>query len=80
MSQEMLERALNKTIEREEKSKKAERAAMVAGKVLGAAAALSLDATLVWLVLTYLVSFPVSWVTALGWTLLAYLVAAKFHK
>ena len=81
MSRELLEKALNKTKAMEEKEKKKMRLAENAGKVLGIAVAVSMDATFVWLIVKFMIGITTfSWVAALGVMLLANLAYGKFSK
>ena len=81
MSKELLEKALSKTNEMEEKEKKKMRLAENAGKAMGIAVAISLDATFVWLIVKFMIGITTfSWVAALGVMLLANLAYGKFSK
>lgn len=80
MSKEILEKALQATVEKEKKAEKQVRLAESLGKTLGITAALALDNTIVWLVLVYLCGISMPWTAALGWTLLVYMVVAKIRK
>ena len=79
MSKELLEKALSKTNEMEEKQKKKMRLAENAGKIAGIAVALAMDATFVWLVVKFMIGVTsFTWVAALGVMLLANLAYGKF--
>ena len=81
MSRELLEKALNRTNEMEEKEKKEMRLGENAGKVVGIAVAVSLDATFIWLIVKFMIGITTfSWVAALGVMLLANLAYGKFSK
>ena len=81
MSRDLLEKALNKTNEMEEKEKKKMRMAENVGKWVGIAIAISLDATFVWLVVKFMIGVTsLTWVGALGIMLLANLAYGKFAK
>lgn len=81
MSREVLEQALKKTKEIEEKNMKKMRAAELAGKSIGILVALAADATFVWLVVKFMIGVTsFTWVAALGIMLLANLVAGKISK
>ena len=81
MSKEILEKALNKTRELEEKEMKKMRLAESAGKWVGIAIAISLDATFVWLVVKFMIgAASFTWLGALGVMLLANLAYGKFSK
>ena len=79
MSRDLLEEALNKTNEIEEKQKKKMRLAESAGKIAGIAIALAVDSTFVWLIVKFMLGFVAfSWVQALGVMFLANMIYAKF--
>ena len=79
MSRDLLEEALNKTKEIEEKEKKKMRLAENAGKIAGIIAALTIDATFVWLIVKFVIGVTAfSWVQALGVMFLVNMVYAKF--
>jgi len=80
MTKEILEKAFQKTVEKEKKAEKQVRLAESLGKTLGIVAAIAIDNSIVWLILTYLCGISLSWTAALGWTLLAYMAVAKFRK
>ena len=79
MSRDLLEEALNKTKEIEEKEKKKMRLAENAGKIAGIIAALTIDATFVWLVVKFMIgAASFTWLAALGVMLLVNLAYGKF--
>ena len=69
MSQEILEKAFNKTKELEQKQLRKMKLAGAVGTVLGAGVAILLDTTVFWLIAKYLVGFSISWVAVLGYSL-----------
>ena len=77
MSKEVLEKALNKTKEIEEKQLKRMKVAESVGKVVGSVVAVGLDALIVWAVLNYLIGMSVGFVPTLGFVLLAMFILAK---
>ncbi len=81
MTRELLEKALNKTRELEEKEKKKMRIAESLGKWVGIAIAISLDSTFVWLIVKFMIGVAsFTWLGALGVMLLANLAYGKFSK
>jgi len=79
MSRDLLEEALNKTNEIEEKQKRKMRLAESAGRIAGIVAALTIDATFVWLIVKFMLGFVAfSWVQALGVMFLVNMIYAKF--
>lgn len=78
MSKEVLEKALKRTNELEEKAMKQLKVAETLGKILGYATASALDATVVWAVAVFLVGLPLTWLNCLGITLLVQMLQIKF--
>ena len=79
MSRDLLEEALNKTNEIEEKQKRKMRLAESAGRIAGLVVAVIIDATFVWLIVKFMLGFVAfSWVQALGVMFLANMIYAKF--
>lgn len=78
MSRDILEQAFNKTKEMEEETLKKIRAAENLGRILGILAAFSIDSTVVWLVVKFLLGFATfSWINALAVVLLVSMLRAK---
>ena len=77
MSKEVLEKALSKTKELEERQLKRMKVAEAVGKVTGSVIALSLDALVVWAILNYLIGVSVGFLPTLGFVLLAMVILAK---
>jgi len=79
MSRDLLEEALNKTNEIEEKQKRKMRLAESAGRIAGLVVAVIIDATFVWLIVKFMLGFVAfSWVQALGVMFLVNMIYAKF--
>ena len=78
MSRDLLEEAFKKTKEIEEKEQRKLKAAESLGIAAGLATALALDATVVWLIVKFLIGFPLSWPAAVGCILLLYIIKVKF--
>ena len=77
MSKEVLEKALNKTKELEERQLKRMKVAEGAGKVAGSIVAVGLDALVVWAIVNYLIGMSVGFVPVLGSILIAMFILAK---
>ena len=81
MSQEILERALERTNEIEEKEMKRAKLAEGIGKILGVTIAVSMDTTAVWLIVKFMLGFTAfTWINALGVVFLATIVYFKFKS
>ena len=79
MSRELLQKALNKTNEMEEKKLKKQKLAENLGTILGMIVSICFDATFVWLIIKFMIgSASFTWLGALGVILLANLVYGKF--
>jgi hypothetical protein len=78
MSKEILQRALEKTNEIEEKEVKKLKLAENIGKILGVGITVALDTTLVWLIIKFMLGFAAfTWVNALGAMFLANIIYVK---
>ena len=81
MSREVLEKALEKTNEMEEKKKKKMQLAEQIGWVTGVAVATALETTLVWAILKFVIGLAAfSWLSTLGVVILANLVCSKLKS
>lgn len=81
MSREILEKALNKTNEIEEKEVKKLRLAENIGRFVGIGVAVAMDTTAVWLIIKFMLGFAAfTWVNALGVMLLANIVYVKLKN
>ena len=81
MSKEVLEKALKKTNELEEKEMKKMKLAERIGWVTGIAIATALETTLVWAVVKFVIgAVAFSWLSALGTVILANLVCSKLKS
>jgi hypothetical protein len=81
MSREILEKALEKTNEIEEKEVKKLRLAENLGRITGVGLALAMDATAIWLIIKFMLGFAAfTWVNALGVMFLANILYIKFKK
>ena len=81
MSREVLEQSFNKTKEMEEETLKKMRSAQNLGRILGILAAFSVDSTVVWLIVKFLLGFATfSWINALAVVLLVSLLRAKLAQ
>ena len=81
MSKEILERALEKTNEIEEKQMKKLRLAEGIGKFAGIAVAVAVDTTAVWLIIKFMIGAAAfTWIQALGVMLLANILYIKFKS
>ena len=79
MSQEILEKAFNKTKELEEKQLKQMKIAEMAGRVVGSLVAVALDALVVWAIVNYLIGMSVGFVPVLGGILMSMFILAKIR-
>ena len=78
MSKEILEKALNRTNEIQEKEMKKKKLAENSARILGIVVAIALDATCVWLIVKFMIGVSsFTWIGALGVMLLANLAYAK---
>ena len=78
MSREILEKALNKTNEIEEKEVKKLRLAENIGRFVGIGVAVAMDTTVVWLIIKFMLGVAAfTWVNALGVMLLANILYIK---
>ena len=80
MSREILEKAFEKTKQKEEQEKTQMRIAGALGQVAGTIAALALDTTVIWAITVYLIGVPVSWFAILGGILLFQIVKFKVTR
>ena len=80
MNKDILERALEKTNEIEEKERKKVKIAGTIGFISGHLVALALDTTAVWAVLLFLVGLEVSWVAVLGGLMLFHIFKVKIRQ
>lgn len=79
MSKEVLEKALNKTKELEEKQLRKMKVAETAGRVVGSLVAVALDAVVVWAIVNYLIGVSVGFVPVLGGILMSMFILAKIR-
>ena len=79
MSQEILEKAFNKTKELEEKKLKQMKIAEMAGRVVGSLVAVALDALVVWAIVNYLIGMSVGFVPVFGGILMSMFILAKIR-
>ena len=79
MSQEILEKAFNKTKELEQKQLKQMKIAEMAGRVIGSLVAIALDTLAVWAIINYLIGLSVGFVPVLGGVLMSMLILAKIR-
>jgi uncharacterized membrane protein len=77
MSKDVLEKALNRTVEIEQKNQKQQRIAESIGKILGLSAAITFDALIIWTLLNWLVGFSVGYLPVLGVSILVQMTLAK---
>ena len=77
MSKDVLEKALQKTNEMEEKEIKRMKLAESVGKVVGSIVAVGLDALVVWAIVNYLIGMSVGFVPVLGGILISMFILAK---
>ena len=80
MSKEVLEKALNKTKELEEKQLRKMKVAETAGRVVGSLVAVALDAVVVWAIVNYLIGVSVGFVPVLGGILMSMFILAKIKS
>jgi hypothetical protein len=81
MSREVLEKALNKTKELEEKQMKKLRLAENIGKFTGVVVAVAMDTTAVWLIVKFMLGFAAfTWINALGIMFLANIIYIKLKN
>ena len=81
MSREILEKALEKTNEIEEKQVKKLRLAENIGRFTGVAVAVAMDTTAVWLIVKFMLGFAAfTWVNALGVLLLLNILYIKLKQ
>ena len=81
MSRELLEEALKKTQQLEEREMKKAQLAENLGKITGVAFAVSLDTTAVWLIIKFMLGVTAfTWVNALGVIFLANLAYIKLKN
>ena len=81
MSREILEKALNKTNEIEEKEVKKLRLAENIGRFAGISVAVAMDTTAVWLIVKFMVGIAsFTWIQALGAMLLINILYIKFKS
>ena len=81
MTRDLLEAALNKTKELEEKEMKTRKLAENIGKYTGVAFAICLDSLFVWLIVKFMIGVAgFTFLGALGVMLLANLVYVKFKR
>ena len=79
MSQEILEKAFNKTKELEEKQLRKMKVAETVGRVVGSLVAVALDALVVWAIVNYLIGVSVGFVPVLGGVLMSMFILAKIR-
>ncbi len=77
MSEEILEKALKKTKELEEKAEKRMKVAKAIGVVAGTAIALTLDAGIAWLIVNFMIGVSVPFLSVLGVVILIQLLLTK---
>ena len=81
MTREILEKALNKTNEIEEKQMKKMRLAENMGRFAGISVAIAMDTTVVWLIIKFMLGFAAfTWINALGVMFLANILYIKFRS
>ena len=80
MSEEILEKALNKTREIEKKAENRMKLAKATGRVVGSLIAVALDAVIVWAIVNYLIGVSVGFVPVLGGTLMSMFILAKIKQ
>ena len=81
MSREILEKALNKTNEIEEKQVKKLRLAENIGRFAGISVAVAMDTTAIWLIIKFMLGFAAfTWVNALGAMLLLNILYIKLKQ
>ena len=80
MSKEVLEKALNKTKELEEKQLRKMKVAETAGRVFGSLVAVALDAVVVWAIVNYVIGASVGFVPVLGGILMSMFILAKIKS
>ena len=81
MSKEVLEQALKKTKELEEKQMKKMRLAESIGRFAGITVAVAMDTTAVWLIIKFMLGVTAfTWVNALGVMLLANILYIKLKS
>jgi uncharacterized protein YacL len=79
VSQEILEKAFNKTKELEQKQLKQMKIAEMTGRVVGSIVAVTLDALVVWAIVNYLIGLSVGFVPVLGGILMSMFILAKIR-
>lgn len=81
MTREILEKALNKTNEIEEKQMKKMRLAESIGRFAGISVAIAVDTTAIWLIIKFMLGFAAfTWVNALGVILLLNILYIKLKN
>ena len=81
MTREILEKALNKTNEIEEKQMKKMRLAENMGRFAGISVAIAMDTTAIWLIIKFMLGFAAfTWVNALGVILLLNILYIKLKS
>ena len=80
MSQEILEKAFNKTKELEQKQLKQMKIAEMAGRVVGSLVAVTLDTLVVWAIINYLIGMSIGFVPVMGSVLMSMFILAKIKQ
>jgi hypothetical protein len=80
MSQEILEKAFNKTKELEKKQLKRMKIAETVGKVVGSLVAIALDSLIVWAIINYLIGMSIGFVPVMGSVLMSLFILAKIKQ
>ena len=80
MSKDVLEAALQKTRDLEEKEKKRMKLAETFGRIAGALVAWVVDATFVWAVVNFMIGASFTWLASAGVIALLWIVSLKFNK
>ena len=80
MSKDVLEAALQKTRDLEEKEKKRMKLAETFGRIAGALVAWVIDATFVWAVVNFMIGASFTWLASAGVIALLWMVSLKFNK
>ena len=77
VNRELLERALKKTNELEEKERKQMRIASALGTIAGVTVSTALDTTVIWACLVFLIGIKISWLAVLGGVILFSVIKFK---
>ena len=80
MSKDILESALQKTRELEEKEKKRMKLAETLGRITGVLAVWAVDATFVWAVVNFMIGASFTWLASAGAVALVWMASLKFNK